>query len=822
MERDVVNRAVALVTGRGQKTVRSAAAPWAWTRLDARRRWRSLAGIALVAALSCGVVMAATAGARRGGSAVDRLRGSTRAASVMVAVPTFAFDWDRVRRMPGVEAVGAVYSIGSYGLNVEGVPPDDGENYWAPAADTEWTRTVEVPAVVAGRLADPGRVDEAMITATYAERNHLGVGDSIAIHLFTRAQHDAYITDNVQEKPAGPRQPLRIVGVVRSPAIDNDIHKSVLLTTIAFTDTYRANLLGSAGNDTAGAVRLRDGEAGVPDFQRRLAKLTGRDDLEVQNLFDAARDAKADTGFESNALLAFALAALIASVVVLGQGAARYAAASAGDLQVLQTLGMTRRQTAVAAATGPALAAVAGAAVAAVVAVATSGLFPIGTAADYEPDPGVRLDLVVLAGTAVGAVLLVVGGAVVGAWRAFVQGGSATTHSQSIAAATAYRLGLPVAAVFGIRFALEPGRGRTALPVRPALVGAVVGVLGVLAALTFHAGVEGAASNPREFGHLYQVEGWLGFDGKDFLPPQKLWDGFAADPDIAGVNDTRASQAAVGGLSFPVYSYQAAVPGRPLPVVILSGRMPSAPNEIALAPDTLHASGAKVGKTVVIDAVGRAPMVVTGVAFVPEVFSYSKGAWTTGDGFRTLFPDGSFLYHQVFASVRSGADPAVVSRRIAAGLHADGAEFGPSPTPREATRFNNVRVLPLALGAFLAVLAVAAAGHALSTAIRRRRGDLAVLLALGMTRRQNRLIVVTQATTLACVGLLFGVPLGVALGRTAWRAVATSAPVVYVPPVAPLALALVAPVALLTGLLLAVVPGRRAARIRVPDALRTD
>jgi ABC-type antimicrobial peptide transport system permease subunit len=99
---------------------------------------------------------------------------------------------------------------------------------------------------------------------------------------------------------------------------------------------------------------------------------------------------------------------------------------------------------------------------------------------------------------------------------------------------------------------------------------------------------------------------------------------------------------------------------------------------------------------------------------------------------------------------------------------------------------------------------------------------VAVLRALGITRRQSRLIVLTQATTLAAVGLAFGVPLGVALGRTVWRTVAESTPVLYIPPVPPLALALAVPVALGVGVLLATLPARRAARIRVGDTLRAE
>ena len=68
--------------------------------------------------------------------------------------------------------------------------------------------------------------------------------------------------------------------------------------------------------------------------------------------------------------------------------------------------------------------------------------------------------------------------------------------------------------VVGARFALEPGRGRAAVPVRPALLGAVAGVLGVLAAFTFSAGVSDAAANPARFGQTWQLGAFLACESK--------------------------------------------------------------------------------------------------------------------------------------------------------------------------------------------------------------------------------------------------------------------------------------------------------------------
>jgi hypothetical protein len=62
----------------------------------------------------------------------------------------------------------------------------------------------------------------------------------------------------------------------------------------------------------------------------------------------------------------------------------------------------------------------------------------------------------------------------------------------------------------------------------------------------------------------------------------------------------------------------------------------------------------------------------------------------------------------------------------------------------------------------------------------------------------------------------------VALGRVAWRAVAEATPLIYVPPLAVLALALAVPVALAIANLLAAIPGHRVARLRPADVLRTE
>jgi ABC-type antimicrobial peptide transport system permease subunit len=187
----------------------------------------------------------------------------------------------------------------------------------------------------------------------------------------------------------------------------------------------------------------------------------------------------------------------------------------------------------------------------------------------------------------------------------------------------------------------------------------------------------------------------------------------------------------------------------------------------------------------------------------------------------------AFKFHIAEVALRPGANVQAVAHRldaVAAGIKGGGQAFqfaSPAP-PSEVRLIKDVAALPLLLGAFLALLAVGAVGHALAIAVRRRRHELMVLRALGMTRRQARVVVATQASVLAIIGLVVGVPLGLALGRTIWRVVADGTPVAYHPPLAIWALLLIGPLTLLAANLLAVWPGQRAATLSSAQILRAE
>ena len=799
-----------------------------WLRLEVRRRWRSLLVLALLVALATATVLAAAAGARRGQTAFDRLWTGTLPATVTVLPNQPGFDWAKVRALPEVQAL-SLFPV-TFGFAVEGyqaVNPD-----WVPA-DSQLTQTIERPVILQGRLFNAGRVNEVVVTPEFAAKHGIGPGQMLTLRLATPRQINAGY-DGTQGPPRGPEVRVRVAGVIRSPweSVDISDQGGGVLASPALFARYRANIMGTSGQRYINAVvRLRGGAAALPAFRADLARVTGRADIDVWNNQEFfGGPVRRATGYEAAWLLAFGLVALVAAVFLVGQAIVRYVSVTATELQVLQAVGLTRRQGVASAAAGPLLAAVAGTTLGVGAAIVASRWMPIGLASFTEPHPGIDADWLVLGAGWLIAPLLVLAGSALAAAPLLSTGRGPVIARRSAAAAAAAGAGLPAPMVIGARLALEPGRGRSAVPVRPALLGAIMGVLGVLAVFTFSAGVSDAAAHPERFGQTWQLDTFLGENGHDVAPSNQLLRAVAADRDVIGVDDARIAGAQSGQVSVESFTYDPVGAKRPA-VILTAGRMPAAANEITLAPVTARELHAVAGSTVRLTGRGRLrTLLVTGIGFVPAGphNGYSDGAWLTPAGFDRLFTGAhfSFKFHAATVALRPGANVQAVARRLdAVAARFNGGRFvtftPPAPLT-EVQELQSLRVLPLALGIFLALLAIGAVGYALSTAVHRRRHDLAVLRVLGMTRRQTRMVVATQASVLALIGLAFGIPLGLILGRYVWRAVAGFTPLAYHPPVALLAILMISPITLLVANTLAIWPQRKAARLHAGEILRAE
>ena len=805
-----------------------------WLRLEARRRWGSLLVLALLVALAAGTVLTAVAGARRGQTAYDRLWARTLPATVGVLANQPDFDWSKVEALPEVTAAGlfAVYSGAAVYPGSQ--TRSDETDLEFPPGNAGLMSTVERPVVLQGRRADPARADEVMATPHYMSAHHLRVGDQLTVHLSSPAQAAAGFDASAGE-PLGPRLTVHIVGVIRSPFfMDQPGDSGGVEPTYAFFQRYRRFIIGNNSALTASYVnaliRLKGGEKEIPAFRADLARVTGRSDIDV--LDDAlwlGEPVRKATGYEAACLFAFGLAALLASLFLVGQAVARYASGGAADLQILKAVGLTRRQAAVCAAIAPGLAAVVGAGIGVAAAIVASRWTPIGIASLAEPEPGFSADWLVLGTGWVMAVLLVAGGTALLTRSALTTGKLRAAPRRSAVATAAAGAGLPVASVVGARFALERGYGRSAVPVLPAIMGAVAGVLGVLAAFTFSAGVSDAIANPARFGITWQLDTFLGADGQDFGPAAQVERATAASPLVAGYLDVRIGGAQARGVSIESFTYTP-IDGKRVPVVLTAGGMPHSPDQITLAPTTARELGAGVGSVLRLTGGPQArTMTVSGIGFVPAGphNNYDQGAWLTSTGFDRLFSGAhfAFKFHAALVALRpgvaTGSGARVLNTTAAAIKGGSAFPFTPADGgPVQALK--DLEVLPTALGGFLALLAAGAVSYALTTTVRRRGHELGVLRALGLTTGQARLVIVTQATTLAVIGLAAGIPLGLLAGRVIWREVASFTPLAYHPPVSPWALALIAPAALVAANALALSPGWRAARLRPARILRKE
>jgi hypothetical protein len=397
----------------------------------------------------------------------------------------------------------------------------------------------------------------------------------------------------------------------------------------------------------------------------------------------------------------------------------------------------------------------------------------------------------------------------------------------------ALRIGaLPVAVTTGLRMAVTPGKGRSAVPVRSTLAAAVIAVGAMTTAVTFGSSLGHLLATPRLYGTTYDadVESNATFgDVRSYLPALR------SDPTVAAVSLASSGIPLIS--SHQPFGAVAAtdVVGSIVPTVI-DGRLPRAGSEIALGSRTMSALRAHIGQTIPVAVEGLSrpvPMKVVGrvvLAPVSDTQSLGKGAVVSR---RALTVFESALWNpsafqipppgDAFVRFKPGTAQAAAIAALERRLGGVNKVLVTSVTqPADVVNFGQVRDLPQILAALLSVLAVITMVHLLVTAIQRRRRELAVLRTLGCVPRQISAAIAWQATAVAGIALALGIPLGLASGRALWSAVAGNLGVVVQPTIPWLWVALLVPAALILANLVAAVPAASAARIAPATILRAE
>jgi ABC-type lipoprotein release transport system permease subunit len=142
--------------------------------------------------------------------------------------------------------------------------------------------------------------------------------------------------------------------------------------------------------------------------------------------------------------------------------------------------------------------------------------------------------------------------------------------------------------------------------------------------------------------------------------------------------------------------------------------------------------------------------------------------------------------------------------------------------PVEIVNFHSMGTTPTIFAASLTIGAITALGFTLGASVRRRRRDLALLKELGFSQRQLASVIAWQASVAAVIGTVLGIPLGIVIGRELWIVFARSIDAVPDPAVPVLSMVLIGVGALVFANLVAVIPGRIAARTSTALVLRAE
>ncbi len=680
---------------------------------------------------------------------------------------------------------------------------------------------IDRPRLVAGRMPELGRPDEMAVIEQFAREAHLQVGDEVDFESYSPEQFEPLFTTGDAGPPAGPEVTLTVTGVVSAPDFLGESSGGFLPRAIlppAFLEEHGERMGIYPGGVR---VRLRNGAADLPPVMDAVRRLYPDDaELELQPASDFADKVDDSIAVLVAALLVCALCAALAGVVVLAQALARHLGQDPATERGLAALGMSRRERAT-SLVGIALpAAIGGALLAGLASVLASPLMPVGLARQAEPALGLSVDGIVL-GLGIPAIALTAMAlAALAAWvttRAPVAGEADLGPSRpSIVQRTMAQVGAAPPSVVGVGMALSPGRGSAAPPVRSTLAGVTLGIGGVVAVVVFAASLSTLVDSPPRFGFPWHAL-VSGFQG-DVVG--EAGDELLADPRVRDAASLTTSLAHLGTGDVNIHAF-GRLKGSAEPT-LLAGTLPRGDDEVALGTATMRDANLRIGDIVELEGPGRpSSLKVVGRVALPIIDDRSavdRGALLTEEALLPLASNES-LNNDLLIGWADGVDVDAANEQLA---EATGAEVSGLRTPSEVTNLRLVRSIPNAMIAVLALFAALAAAHALVTTVRRRRQDLAVLRTLGFVGRQLTSTLVAQATALALVGLAVGGPLGVVVGRLAWRAVAGDLGVVDTPANPLPTLAAVAVLALVVVNLAALRPARRARRIPAASVLRAS
>ncbi|MGA8297267.1 MAG: hypothetical protein WB770_09520 [Acidimicrobiales bacterium] len=577
----------------------------AWYRFHATfgRRWGGYLSLLLLIGMIGGIAMASVAAARLTQSSYPTFLASTNPSDLNVSVYNSGSGRSgsaltaKIAHLADVKRVRDIYAPLIVPLAPDGTPRLNtlADVVIAGSADGELLDQDRL-AVVTGRLADPSRTDEVTMTASAARQLDMHVGEIVPLGLYTYAQASL---PNFGTTEVTPRIRVRakLVGIVEfnNQVVQDDIDRAygfMVLTPALIREAIA--VYGQALTPVSYGVQLDDGTRGVSRVEQQIVRLIPRGFTSEFHVTSRVV-AQVELAIKPESVALGALGAIAALVcLVLGvQAIARQVRSGDEDREVLRALGASPAMMTGEGLIGLVVAVVVGSLLALAVAVGLSPLAPVGPVRAVYPGRGIDFDSTVLM-AGLGLLVFGFGAAAValsywGATHRIGRVQRVATRSLRLTRG-AEAAGMSVAGVIGLRFALDPGRGRTAVPVRSALVGTAIAVTLVVGTLTFANSFATLVSRPALYGWNWN----FALDPSSNVPPQTL-SMLDRDPNVAAWTGVDYTNAQIDDQTVPILITD------PRPKVsppILSGHGLDAKNQVVLGSSTLALLHKHVGDTV--------------------------------------------------------------------------------------------------------------------------------------------------------------------------------------------------------------------------------
>ena len=690
--------------------------------------------------------------------------------------------------------------------------------------------------LVSGRMPDPSNPNEVLASFTLQKDVGLRLGSVVRVPFYTAAQEQAANNaTGAPPKPAGPTVPFRVVGFEASEVeFPSGSTPSYLFYA---TPALTRKVLPKGEWAYVYLVRLRHGAA---DLARLDASVNPRQAY-VGSL--DAQVAAVEASIHPQAIgwwLLAALAALV-GVAVVGQALRRQSMSESEVYPTMAALGLGRRELVLLGMARNLVVGVAGAIGALVIAILLSPLAPLGEARVALNSTGISFEPLVLPLGAVITVIVVFG---LGLWPVI----QASRVARSDARVTPLRpslvvnelasAGAPPSAIIGVRNALERrvGDTRSVAPVGSALLGTVLAVVALCGTAVFGTSLSHLTATPRLYGDPFDLN--ISNPGGNGGPDPTLLRSLRHNGAVTGITQGIALPAiAINNVTVGAIA-GTAIKG-PLLISTIKGHVPEAPGQVGLGVTTLHQVGGRLGSTVRVTITSPSgqrrtvPFRIVSLVSLPvlgNAVSLGSGAVFTLPGYEdaacTTSPRQASCRDAVAHNTNGGMLVQFVSgprRQASINYYVDHYKsiVALAVTPTSLVNFGEAVNFPLIFGAILAVFGAATLLHLLVVSVSRRRRDVGLLKAVGFVNGQVASTVLWQSTTLAVIGIIIGVPLGVLVGKAVWTAFANNLGVIPVSVVPGWLIALLAVAVLVVANLIAVVPALAATRSNAADLLRT-